>query len=92
MQVHLLKLMYHDRLGKIKAGRVVDLPEHQAKEWIKHGIAESYQTKVIRQDPLPHAGVVTQSSALPVEEVSTVTTSTPLKRGAKPKKTKTKQL
>ena len=86
MKVHFLKLMYHDKLGKLKPGAVADLPEHQAIRFLRDGIVEKYETKVIRQEPFQDAGVITQSSALPAGQVSQETTSKPLKRGGRPRK------
>ena len=85
MKVNFLKLMYHDKLGKVKVGTVADLPEHQARDFIRRGIVETYETKVIRQEPFPSAGVIQQSSALPVDQALPQTTSTPSRRGRKKK-------
>jgi hypothetical protein len=86
MKVHVLKTFYHDKLGKVKIGKVVELPDTQAKEFLERGAVERYETKVIRQDPLPVAGVVTPSSALPVAQVSTKMTLKKSGRGRPAKK------
>lgn len=86
MKVNFLKLMYHDKLGKVKPGTVAELPDHQALQFLRQGIVETYETKVIRQEPFTPAGVDTQSSALPAAPASQETTSKPSKRGGRPKK------
>jgi hypothetical protein len=86
MKVHFLKLMYHDKLGKIKAGTVTELPDHQAQAFLSRGIVERYETKVIRQQPFQDAGMTQPSSASPAVEVLPLTTSKPLKRGGRPRK------
>ena len=71
---------------RIKAGSEVELHPSVAEIYLAQGAIERYATKVIRQDPLPHAGVDTQSSALPAVEALLKTTSKPVKRGGRPKK------
>ena len=71
---------------RVKAGREIELPYAVAEIYLAQGAIERYATKVIRQDPLPHAGVDTQSSALPAVEALIKTTSKPVKRGGRPKK------
>ena len=78
------KVLYHDRLGKLVRGAVVDLPESQAVAWLKSGWVEPADAKVERERPSEAAG--TPSSALPVAPVSTEQTPTPSKRGGKQKK------
>ncbi len=52
MQVEIkAKLLYHDLLGRLKAGDVVDLPDAQANEFAKRGFVEIYETKVIKSEP-----------------------------------------
>jgi hypothetical protein len=86
MKIHMLKTMLHDRLGKLKPGRVVDVPDHQAYDWLKRGFAESYQTKVVRAVPLADAGMEAPSSASPAVEASQTETLPKPKRGGRPKK------
>ncbi len=83
MKVEVLKTFYHDRLGRVVKGQVVELPEAQAQMFLEKNAVRRYATKVVREVPLENAGVEEQSSALPVEEVLTKTTSTKSKRGAK---------
>lgn len=71
---------------RYKAGSEIELPYSVAEMYLAQGAIERYATKVIRQDPLPRAGVVEQSSALPAVEALIETTSKPLKRGGRPKK------
>jgi hypothetical protein len=88
IKVHVLaKVLRHDQLGALKKGKVVELPEKLANEWLAKGWVERYETKVIRHDPLPDAGAASQSSASPVAQVSTKTTSTKSKGGARKAKT-----
>ena len=90
MKVEVLKTFYHDKLGRVNKGQVVELPEYQAQMFLEKQAVRRYATKVVREVPLEIAGVEEQSSALPVEEASPVTTSQKPKRGAK--KTKTVEL
>lgn len=78
------KVMHHDRLGKLVRGVVVDVPDHQASDWMRRGWAESADAKENRERPLEAAG--TPSSALPVAPVSTEQTQKPSRRGGRPKK------
>jgi hypothetical protein len=83
MKVEVLKTFYHDRLGRVEKGSVVDLPDHQAYMFLEKNAVRRYATKVVKEVPLENAGVDTQSSALPVAEASTQTTSPKSKRGGK---------
>ena len=83
MKVEVLKTFYHDKLGRVQKGSVVELPEAQAQMFLEKNAVRRYATKVVREIPLDIAGVEEQSSALPVEPVLTKTTSTKSKRGAK---------
>lgn len=85
---HTLKTILVDRLGRVPAGKVVELTKAQGNIYLAQGAVERYETKVIRQDPLPHAGVVIQSSALPVEEALPETTLKPVKKQYKKKTAK----
>ncbi len=87
MKVHFLKLMYHDKLGKVRPGTIADIQDQQAIRFLREGIVEKYETKVIRNEPFYHAGEDTQSSASPAAQASPQTTSKPSKRGRKPKVT-----
>lgn len=87
MKVEVLKTFFHDKLGRVEKGSIVELPEHQAQMFLEKNAVRRYATKVVREIPLEVAGVEEQSSALPVEEVLTKTTSTKSKRGAKKSQT-----
>jgi len=66
MKVSILKkVILDDKLGRLTAGQIVDLPEHKAVFYIDRKDAELYETKVIRENPYQAAGTVVQSSALP---------------------------
>lgn len=88
MQIAILKpAVYHDRLGKLVKGRVVEVPDYQALDWLRRGFAERYETKVLRDRPLQAVG--TPSSALPAAQVSqqqTLKPSEPGKKRGRPKK------
>ena len=86
MKIHTLKPIRHDRIGNIKAGQVVEMPEPWASRYIAMGAAESYQTKVIREVPLAGAGAELPSSSSPVAPVSPETTSSTSEDGEKPKR------
>jgi hypothetical protein len=90
MKVEVLKTFYHDKLGRVPKGAIVELPDSQAYMFLEKNAVRRYATKVVREVPLENAGVITQSSALPVEEVSPPMTSPKSKRGVK--KTKVVEL
>ena len=81
MKVKAIRKFYHDKLGRVLPGDIVELQEGQATMLIQQRAVERYATKVVRELPLPNAGVTTQSSALPVAPALPKTTSKPLKRG-----------
>lgn len=75
------RTLIHDKLGTLHKGRVVDLPEKQAREFLQRGFVEHYQTKVIHASPATPgnpseaAGTAQLPSALPVAQASPQTTS-----------------
>lgn len=77
------RVLYHDRLGTLKQGQRVELPEFQAAEFLRRGFVERYETKVIREVPIADVGAVTLSSASPAVLASPQTTSPPSSDGAK---------
>lgn len=87
MKVKAIKKFYHDKLGKVMPGEIVELQESQATMLLEQRAVTRYATKVVRELPLPSAGVTTQSSALPVAQALPETTSKPSKRGRPPKAT-----
>lgn len=70
------KTLIHDRLGTLPPGRVVDLPDAQAREFLRRGFVERYETKVVHASPATPgnpseaAGMAQPSSALPVAQAS----------------------
>lgn len=64
-------------------GAEVDLPERVAERYLAQGAVERYDTKVIRDVPLPDAGTAEPLSALPVDPASTVPTAKPSVSGGK---------
>lgn len=89
MKVHVLKPIRVLGIGGIRPGREVDLPDSVAKTYLAQGAVEPYQTKVLRENPMPAAGAM--SSASPVAPASPQTMSKPFDDGAKPKSTKRKK-
>ena len=83
IKVVALRTLFHDKLGTIPRGKTFDAPEKWGKIWLKAGAVERYETKVIRQIPLPNAGEEQQSSALPVAQASQEMTAKPLRPGGK---------
>jgi hypothetical protein len=79
MQVNVLKRIRIAVQNGIKTinpgGDPIELPDAVASEYLRNGAVERYETKVIRQDPLPNAGAATQSPASPAAPVSTKATS-----------------
>lgn len=60
------KPLFDDRLGRLTDGDIVDLPDHKANFYLTQGVAELYETKVVRERPYEAAGRMEQSSASPV--------------------------
>jgi hypothetical protein len=88
MKVNVLKRIQVAKGTKIvvyQPNTEADLPDSIAREYLRSGAVELYETKVIRQDPLPGAGEITQSSASPAAQVSTKTTSKKSGSGGKKK-------
>jgi hypothetical protein len=81
------KIIYDDKLGKLVKGQEIEMPTHKAEFYLQRGDVEFYQTKVIRDRPLPIAGE--QSFVAPVAQALPVTTSSKSGYGVK-KKAKTK--
>jgi hypothetical protein len=46
MLVKTLKVIYHDRLGKVKIGQQIDLPKDQVDMYLEKKAVEVYATKV----------------------------------------------
>jgi len=89
MQVHVKRELLHDRLGRLRPGRIVELPDAQAEWHMKRGEVEPYSTKVLRDRPTPTVGDMQQSSASPPVPASPQTTSTesaPGKKRGRPRK------
>jgi hypothetical protein len=63
------------------AGEVADVPDKAALRYLAQGAVERYETKVIREVPLPDAGVAEPLSALPAGQASTETTANPSEGG-----------
>jgi len=88
MKVNVLKRIQVAKGSKIipyRPNDEADLPDAIAQEYLRTGAVERYETKVIRQDPLPDAGEDTPSSASPAAQVSTKTTSRKSGTGGKKK-------
>ena len=69
--------------GRKVAGDVLDLPEKVALKYLECGAVERYETKVIRNVPLPDAGAAEPLSASPVAQASAEPTAKPSEAGAK---------
>lgn len=78
------KVMLHDRLGRLTRGRVVDVPDKQATEWLKRGFAELPEVKAARETPSSAAGA--PSSASQAAQASPQTTSSESAPGASTKR------
>jgi hypothetical protein len=91
MKINVLaKRVLDDKLGLLVKGQVVDVVDHKARFYIGQGLAEAYETKVMRDHPLSVAG--TQSSASPVDQALTEQTLNLSENGEKKKRKKTKAL
>ena len=77
------KPLLDDKLGRLINGDVVDVPDHKARFYLERGVAERYETKVVRERPLEVSGTTEQSSASPVALVLPVQTPTVYEDGAK---------
>jgi len=86
------KAVFDDRKGRLVRDTVIDLPDHKAQFYIEQGLAEPYQTKVMRDHPSMVAG--TPLSASPVDLALPEQTLTSLENGEKKptKRRKTKAL
>jgi hypothetical protein len=82
--------MLHDRIGRIMPGQTVEVPDFQAREWLRNGWAQLYETKVMQDRPSMAAGVMEPSPALPAapaSQVETLNASEPgVKRRGRPRK------
>lgn len=67
--------------GPHGAGSVVELPEKIALRYLEAGAVERYETKVIREVPLPDAGAAEPSYASPAGQVSQSPTAKPSEDG-----------
>lgn len=83
MKVEVVKQIQTDRLGVLRKGTVVELPDKQALTYLEQGAVIRYETKVIMNRPFPDAGM--SSSVSPADQVSPTTTSPKSKRGGKKK-------
>jgi hypothetical protein len=83
MKVEVLEKFMHDKLGTLRKGDIVDFPDNQAKAFLQRGAIQPYETKVIRQNPLPDAGAEKQLSASPAAPVLAPKTLTKSKAGKK---------
>lgn len=91
MKINVLaKVVLDDRLGRLQKGQVVEVADHKARFYISEGLAEAYETKVMRDHPLSVAG--TPLSALPVDQALTEQTLSLSENGEKKKRRKTKAL
>lgn len=88
MKVAALKNFRHDRLGVVRKGAIVELPEPWASRYLTQGVVERYETKVIRENPLPEAGRAQLSPALPADQASLPATSSESASGGKRKQRK----
>lgn len=77
------KAIYHDRLGRLRPGSVVEMDDSSAHRYLAQGAVERYETKVIREIPLQDAGAEELSSASPVGQALPETTAKPSESGAK---------
>ena len=69
--------------GRKPAGSIVELSDKVAARYLAQGAVERYETKVIRETPLPDAGAEEPSSASPADQASHETTASASKPGAK---------
>ena len=89
MKVHVLKRIQIAKGNKIitfQPNEEPDIPDDVAKEYLRNGAVERYETKVIRQDPLPDAGAASLSSASPAGQALPLTTSKKSSTGGGKKK------
>ena len=69
--------------GPRVAGDEVDLPDKIALRYLAQGAVERYETKVIREVPLPDAGAAEPLSASPAAQASAEPTAKPSEGGGK---------
>jgi hypothetical protein len=91
MKINVLeKELFDDKLGRLVKNQIVEVIDHKAKFYIERGLAESYETKVMRDRPSLVVGK--QLSALPVAPVLQSQTLNQLENGEKKKRKQKKAL
>jgi hypothetical protein len=91
MKINVLAgLILDDRLGRLRKGQIVELPDHKAMFYIREGMAEAYETKVMRDYPSQAAGK--PLSALQVGQVLTKQTLSTSETGEKKTRKRKKAL
>lgn len=51
MQVKTLKTIYHDKLGKVNPGQIIELNDSQVKIYLERNAVQVYSTKVVEEQP-----------------------------------------
>jgi hypothetical protein len=77
------RTLLHDKLGRLREGQVVELPEAQAREFLRRGFVEHYDTKVLQTNPQPPVGEEQQPSVSPAGQALPSKTSSGSGRGKK---------
>jgi hypothetical protein len=77
------RTLLHDKLGRLREGQVVELPEAQAREFLRRGFVEHYDTKVLQTNPQPPVGEEQLPSVSPAGQASPSKTSSGSGRGKK---------
>lgn len=69
MKVEVLKTLFHDKLGKVAVGQVVEMNDSQAKMYLERGAVKHYATKVVNEVPdLEEKVVKTKPKAKKLED------------------------
>ena len=85
MDVVVSKEVHHLKLGRLVKGRRLDFPDTDPwlNEWLRAGVLERVETKVLRENPYMAAGTPIPLSVSPAAPASVQTTSQLSKLGEK---------
>jgi hypothetical protein len=85
VEVVFCKEVHHMKYGRLAKGRKMDYPESDPwlQTWLRDGVLERLETKILRENPCMAVGSPVALSALPAAPASVQTMSLPSKPGEK---------
>jgi hypothetical protein len=71
MKVAVAKQVIHMKLGRLDEGRIMEFPDTDPwlQTWLRDGVLERYETKVLRENPCMAVGKPERLSASPAAQV-----------------------